>query len=214
MAEEISTGKKLHFLGEFAEAAVGLITLFMVLTGNRRVHNAINEKEKRKVATEQLPHMFGWGKADERIWGELLVALGVEKIPKLTSLMSAMTEHEREQFRIVVTGMKAQMEVDGKNIEFTDGDIRVRFLNKIVALVQDKGSRAVIHILRAHQFIGGKPSGEKVKTFAAKLLGLADIEDLADPTKVVKAINDQRLKIQVKRKKVFKRNFIGWLFQI
>lgn len=198
--------------------------LLMMIIGFKGVREAKPGEERKEAARQHLPRLFGWGKADERIWAELMVPLGMRKNLTLTSLLSVMTDKEVTNFRIEITGMKAQMTVgdekNRENIEFTDHDIRVRFLKEIVAMVEDKGPRAVVHILRTHQLIGGSSSSEKLKSFAAKFLGLADIGDLADPAKVTEAINkNMRLKIQKKLEEINKPTskaeaFVGRLFNI
>lgn len=198
--------------------------LLMMIIGFKGVREAKPGEERKEAAKQHLPRLFGWGKADEQIYSALLVAIGPEKLPKLTELMSAMTEKEREQFRLIVTGIKAPMEKGDKenreNIEFTGEDIRVKFLVELVGLVDKLGAQQVAETLRTHQLVGGDPSSEKVKGFAAKFLGLADIEDLADPAKVTEAINSNlRPKIQAELHKINKPTskmeaFVGRLFNI
>lgn len=206
------------------EGIMEVAQLIMMIVGFKEIKEAQPGEERKEAVRQHLPHLFGFGKADERIYSGLLVGLKMEKLPSLTSLMSAMTEKEREQFRLIVTGIKAQMrkedEKNRENIEFTEGDIRVKFLIEIVGLVDKLGAQQVVEMLRTHQIIGINPSSKKLKGFAAKFLGLTDIEDLADPEKVTDAINrNLRPKLQVKLCEIDKPTskseaFVGRLFNI
>lgn len=201
MSENKSTGEKIHLLGEFAEAAIGLMTLFMVVTGNKHLHGAKTWNEKKRVVAANTPNIFGLGMSDERAAAGLLVAVGIDNAENLKKLRDELSPGEWKQFRLIFTGIKAPMETgngkDQKNVEFTDDDIRVKFLVQIANLVKKDGAGVVAKMLRDFQFVSG--DSKSWQKAAAHFIGLADIGDLADPNKVVQAINGNiRAKLQAK----------------
>lgn len=159
--------------GAIAEIFEGLA----VATGRKHGSEVSSEKAGMWAKRlQQVPHIFGLGKADERGWAGLLISLTPKQLEYLDALMSVMTDKERKQFRLVVTGIIARMErgsgEDALSIEYTGDDVRVKFLVKIIGRVKNLGADAAAQMLRNHQLIGTETIGDKAKQFITDVVGV------------------------------------------
>ncbi|MDO8604181.1 MAG: hypothetical protein Q7K40_02155 [bacterium] len=207
MSTDDSVAKeKMHLFSGLADMGVSLMTLLLVLMGNKSVSAAKTAEEKKEAVKQQLPSLFGWGKADEQIYATLLAVLEPAEVTSLTTLVAKMDDNEAEQFRVIVTGIRTETEEgDAKhrvNIEFTDKDNRVKFLKSLAKQIGTGDASSALDMLKKNKFLSGEPSSLKAKKFAAKMLGLASIDDLAEPAKIVEAIEKSRLKVQAELHKI------------
>ena len=182
---EVNLASKEGFWGavEKAGAIAEIFEGLAIATG--RKHGSEPSSEKAGIwakRLQQVPHLFGLGKADERIWAGLLITLTPKNLEHLNALMSVMTDKEREQFRLVTTGIVAKMEKgsgDGAlSIEYSKEDVRVKFLVKIIGRVQKLGANEVVKMLRDHQLIGTETIADKGKKFVADILGVSSYDEV------------------------------------
>lgn len=160
--------------GAIAEIFEGLA----IATGRKHGSEASSEKAGTWAKRlHQVPHIFGLGQADERIWAGLLISLTPKQLEYLNALMSVMTNKEREQFRLVATGIIKDSGEDATN-EYTANDVRVKFLVKITRRVKNLGADAVAQMLRNHQLIGVETIADKGKKFVADVLGVNSFDEV------------------------------------
>lgn len=225
--ERGNSGEKVHMLKELSESVVGLLTLFMVIFGNKKASEATTPEEERKAVAEHFPKWLGIGHNDEGIWESLRTALTKPARIALDKIMAKLLPDERTAFVINVSTAPRAITTDAEGNdssvpEFSTKDPRVIFLKN---LVRDANMcktptdvEMAVNSLRVNRLLEESRISKIQKKggdVAAKFLGLNNIEDLADPAKVVGAINTNlRPKIQAKRTHVFKRNLVGRLFQI
>lgn len=229
MADEKKTNDgpgKLRFLTELIEMAITLATAVMVFTGNKQVHEANTWEDKKKVAVEHFPKWFGTH-SDEGIWVSIRPALKKPVRIGLDKILSKLTSEERDAFAKNVDSAPRAVTINAQGNEesvreFSAKDPRVMFLKYLVTdanmCATDTDVEMAVNTLRVNRLLEESRISKIQKasgSTAAKFLGVASVEDLADPAKVVEAINvNFRSKIQAKRKKVFKRGIIGWIFQL
>lgn len=199
----------------------------MMAFGFKEVMQAKGKDEIKVAVKKNFPRLFGFGHADEAIWGSVRTALIKVERQALDRIMEKLTLDERVEFLINLTLMPTEETLDAKGEkesapEFSDKDRRVMFLRQ---LIEDTGNCAndesvdrAVASLRANRLVDQGvfskfQSGAK-KTLCG-LIGLKDIADLADSEKVAQAISENLMpQIKAYRAKQYTPGWIGKLFGI
>ncbi|OHA83355.1 MAG: hypothetical protein A2937_00745 [Candidatus Yonathbacteria bacterium RIFCSPLOWO2_01_FULL_47_33b] len=210
---------------------VEIVQFIMLAVGIKEVSDAKPGEERKEAVKQHLPHLFGLGRADEGIWGSVRTGLKKDERSALDKIMQKLTLDESTSLLLNIGSMPNETTTNEKGekinvVEFSENDRRVKFLKDLVAdanmCQEDDDIRHAVETLRINHLVDESKLSEihkEVKQIIVKSLCLDSVNDLSDPNKVAKAINDVLVPhITAYRKKHYKVNpfyrFVGWVFQI
>lgn len=213
------------------EVIIEIVQFIMLAVGIKEVSDAKPGEDRKEAVKQHLPHLFGFGRADEGIWGSVRTGLNKDERNALDKIMHKLTVDESTSLLLNVGSMPNEITTNESGekvrvVEFSGNDRRVKFLKDLVTdanMCQENDDiDQAISSLRDNRLIDeSKLSAiqKEVKNIIVESLCLDSVDDLTDPNKVAKAINDNLLpKIATYRKERYKLNWfhrsIGWLFQI
>lgn len=131
MAEEnrTSAGKSQPDIWVVLKVVTEIAEFIMMLISMKAVKEAKPGDERKEAVMQHLPHLFGFGHADEGIWGSLRTELKENERKALDSIMRELPPDEAITFIITV----ASMPNEENTAEFSELDRRVMFLKEFVA---------------------------------------------------------------------------------
>lgn len=123
-------------VGGAIEAVMEIAEIIMFLVGFKQIKEAKEGTERKEAVRQHLPHLFGFGRADEGIWGSLRTALDKEHRVALDKIMKKLPAEEAISFILTVSLMPNDIAVNEKGdevtiAEFSKDDRRVKFLKDL-----------------------------------------------------------------------------------
>lgn len=119
------------------EGIMEIAQIIMMVVGFKEVREAKEGDGRKEAVRQHLPRLFGFGHADEGIWGSLRTALEPNERTALDRIMRKFTIDEAIAFLINVGTIPNAETLDDKGhkvsvLEFSEKDHRVLFLKKLV----------------------------------------------------------------------------------
>lgn len=203
-----------------------LTAIIMLSLGNRHMGAAKTTEEKRELAKQHFPRMFGLGKADEGIWAMLIRNLSNLDLATITAIVGSMLPEQREEFILtvaaapIVTTMGADKE---KDVEFTENDGRVLLLKRIAEYAREgvasNDMQSIIKrasgFIRANRLITNDPWFKGPREFLMKLTGVQSVEEFSDPSVLAMRLRMSIIpKIDAYRKNQWEKACTGSWFNI
>jgi len=196
------------------------------------------EKSPRDRGVSTLKAIFS--KTDEGVWAALLACLDESQKKAITALMTAMKPLERWAFRLVVANMPLKVEIIEEEVkgkkgaktkkkvrkeEFTDNDIRVRFLKDLAEAIGDGSDKEkvkeVLHMLRKNELAReSRAARAAMKTWRAtvrwvkkvicQFFGVDELSAIT-PDMIADKLNAVAEKIPDRTKKQMGEGFWTWM---
>lgn len=119
------------------EVIIEIVQFIMLAVGIKEVSDAKPGEGRKEAVKQHLPHLFGFGRADEGIWGSLRTALNMERRAALDKIMTKLPVEEAISFILTVSLMPNDIAINEKGdevtiAEFSKNDRRVKFLTNLV----------------------------------------------------------------------------------